>query len=678
MDEEQVEIPKFVLYVSESKRIEDLLQPYVTKTLEIIPCNKYEWDLLHLQLFLNSLDDFVANDKPRVHKNQDGHVFTMKFVQKEDNDNFIRIHYQISNMKINVLASTHWLQSKWIYQKHNALANIGTKGRQTSQKLYRQFGVYYRMIDIESDSAFAIFSKKHPVFYDFDSFSISYQRFVCCFCRLVKFDDDDKNLWFIKEFYETWFKRQDTDKRKTEEKFFVENEGFIEFNISEKKKSDIQKTILKDGTEYSILSGIYISPFAQSICSESNSELVHGLLMDTTWKTLPCYVTSILMASIANVGIPLGFAFGPSEDKALYKSFFTSFQEQIGVDLTAYTIESDRGSALQAIAAMIESEHLSCHHHFLRSLKGNEFSYQVGQLVACKCIKDFDILKNEYSNEFEKYIGTEKIDIINRALLSGGLFFDVNKKEIIINDDVLWEHVSQIHRSKYKMPSTTNSLESSHGHLNSKIPRRNDFYSALSRLIDFTVAKTHNFRNAYLTNYNRACRKITQRYTGIFKVIVEKEIKQYNTSIESCECGETTLLSSMLLIDLPCSHRMMLGARFPDIPEKINLTLFNNFKNLVVNYKTVDRAPDDKNADINSIVKSMAAKNVRKFSKFKKFAVIEKSIDPIDIANETAFANGMPLCFYKNISQGIHKFHDFKKAKSESSCDESSCDEQRK
>ena len=123
---------------------------------------------------------------------------------------------------------------------------------------------------------------------------------------------------------------------------------------------------------------------------------------------------------------------------------------------------------------------------------------------------------------------------------------------------------------------------------------------------------------------------------------------------------------------------MMLGARFPEIPEKINLTLFNNFKKLVVIYKTVDRAPDDKNADINSIVKSMAAKNVRKFSKFKKFAVIEKSIDPIDIANETAFANGMPLGFFKNISQGIHKFHDFKKAKSESSCDESSCEEQRK
>ena len=330
---------------------------------------------------------------------------------------------------------------------------------------------------------------------------------------------------------------------------------------------------------------------------------------------------------------------------------------------------------MQSIAAMVDSEHLSCHHHFLRSLKGNEFSYQVGQLVACKCAKDFDILKNEYSNEFAQYIGTEKLEIINRTLLSGGLFFDVEKQQIIINDDVLWEHVSQMHRAKYKMPSTTNALESLHGHLNAIVPRRNDFYSALKRLVDFTIIKTHNFRKAYQTNYRRACRKITQRYEGMFKVIVEKEIEQYNTTIESCECGETKLLSSMLLIDLPCSHRMKLGAKFPEIPEKINLTLFNNFQSFVVNYKTVERPPDDKNADINIIVTSMAAKNVRKFSKFKKIAVIEKSIDHIDIADETSFANGMPLGFFKNVSQGIHKFHDFKKGKKETSCDEASCDE---
>ena len=58
--------------------------------------------------------------------------------------------------------------------------------------------------------------------------------------------------------------------------------------------------------------------------------------------------------------------------------------------------------------------------------------------------------------------------------------------------------------------------------------------------------------------------------------------------------------------------------KFPDIPEKINLTLFNNFKSFVVNYKTVERPHEDRNVDINFVVNQMATKNVRKFSKLKK------------------------------------------------------------
>lgn len=70
---------------------------------------------------------------------------------------------------------------------------------------------------------------------------------------------------------------------------------------------------------------------------------------------------------------------------------------------------------------------------------------------------------------------------LNKSLLTAGLFYNIEEKKIIVNDDILWEHVSQMHRVKYKMPSTTNALEASHGHINASITRRNDFYSALSK-----------------------------------------------------------------------------------------------------------------------------------------------------------------------------------------------------
>ena len=122
MEEEPVEIHKFVLYVSESNRLEDIQAPYVKKCL-------------HLHLFLNSLDNFIVIERPRITKNQDGHVFTMKFVKENNADYFVRIHYQISNMKIGVSAST-------------------------IQKICRQLGVYYYSINLKQDSVIVIFSKK--------------------------------------------------------------------------------------------------------------------------------------------------------------------------------------------------------------------------------------------------------------------------------------------------------------------------------------------------------------------------------------------------------------------------------------------------------------------------------------------------------------------------------------
>lgn len=57
-------------------------------------------------------------------------------------------------------------------------------------------------------------------------------------------------------------------------------------------------------------------------------------------------------------------------------------------------------------------------------------------------------------------------------------------------------------RKKYKMLTTTNSLESVHGHLNEATPRNNLFFPSIFRLImsinsqtkQFTSKVHHNFR----------------------------------------------------------------------------------------------------------------------------------------------------------------------------------------
>ena len=45
------------------------------------------------------------------------------------------------------------------------------------------------------------------------------------------------------------------------------------------------------------------------------------------------YVTHITLGSVYNVGIPLGFAFGNSEDKAMYKLLLETFHDKFKINL---------------------------------------------------------------------------------------------------------------------------------------------------------------------------------------------------------------------------------------------------------------------------------------------------------------------------------------------------------
>jgi hypothetical protein len=59
-----------------------------------------------------------------------------------------------------------------------------------------------------------------------------------------------------------------------------------------------------------VLSGVWLTALAAA--AFVNNE-IDGLILDTTFKVIRQYHTAILLAIIRNVGLPLGFAFGPQE-----------------------------------------------------------------------------------------------------------------------------------------------------------------------------------------------------------------------------------------------------------------------------------------------------------------------------------------------------------------------------
>lgn len=662
--------------------VDDYKKGRVSKEIIIFPANSRIWTFTQLLLFLNSLEGFKSPERYRVYGKDQNKYYMIKFDHQENTSYYVRVSYNIMNCVIEVYASLTLIEENWKSEEIKYESSIGTQMRKCLNTKERKYYLFTQTIDISKDSSTAIMKSLNPFFYSKFDFTASFYGFVSSFCRCnhIPWIEDSNDRAFMYDFFNVWVNKDPSDTSTTYEKFINNNEGYFKFIISETSSADKECfSITRDDKDYSILSGVYISPFAKSMCIK-NAEIFDGLLMDATWKTIDGYVTSILMASICNVGVPLGFAFGPAESKDLYEHFYKSFNDIIDVDLSNYVTESDGGSALSAITADKEQKQLTCHHHYLRSLKTNEFSHQVGALTSCQCSIDLENLLKEYSKEFARFTNDDtKFQVMQKTLATCGMCFNKETNKIEIFDAEQWDSISLIERVKYKLPTTTNALESSHGHLNSKTPRRNDFYTSLSRLISFTIEKTHNFKKAYQTNFNRAKRKIFDQCSPFYEQLLIKESAQYNSTKEKCDCGETVLLSAMMRVKLPCSHMIFKGAKFPEIPN-INLQLENNFNKFVVEYEERKRTTEKKKIDLNDFFKQKASATIRKFTSCKKLKVIEPIIKPFAVSDETTFASKMPLSYYSEVSNGIHKLHDYKKKKkaSQDETDSTSCDETEK
>ena len=81
-------------------------------------------------------------------------------------------------------------------------------------------------------------------------------------------------------------------------------------------------------------------------------------------------------------------------------------------------------------------------------------------------------------------------------LFKVGLKFD--KNVLSIDNKEKWRKISLLERINHKMPSTTNSLESTHGHLNAGIPRRKLFWASIYRIINSITKQDFQFSNSVL------------------------------------------------------------------------------------------------------------------------------------------------------------------------------------
>jgi hypothetical protein len=174
---------------------------------------------------------------------------------------------------------------------------------------------------------------------------------------------------------------------------FLARPGRLALYLAVPQPDDNRHQVNHNDFEYSVLSGVWLSALAAAALI--NSE-IDGLLLDTTFKVIRQYHTAILLAIIHNVGLPLGFAFGPQESIDLYDYFYTTFRNELGIDLTRYILLSDQGAALKVIGRR-HLLHLFCLRHLLQALNKYKHGQAIGNIVKAHGRKEFEVLCRLYA-----------------------------------------------------------------------------------------------------------------------------------------------------------------------------------------------------------------------------------------------------------------------------------------
>ena len=374
--------------------------PKNAKTMSVTPKN-CSWNFTLLSCFLNEHGNFQKVERRAyVQTTKDG-TLVQKFTFQHKTENYMKIYLTIASTSINVKLSTSFIKQAWI-RKHLVFASdLGKGGKVRIHPIVQDHIFYDISYSDPKDGTKALLLHSPILFNDFDDFSDIFHYF--CKKLFKSTYPKDADTASIEEYIDLWVNTSFNSVTSLDALSKKIN-GFLHLDLQKstvkKRLPQIEYTVNGETGTYYIISGIYISPWAKSILHE-NQGIIHGFLLDTTWKIMQHFVTSILMASSLNVGIPLAFAFGKGEDKILYKKLLEQVQKKLEIDFTGRVIESDQGSALKAVAKEFGIVHLACLRHFLVSLRYNEHSYLLSTLIKCATQEEYDAAMTYIIQQYE-------------------------------------------------------------------------------------------------------------------------------------------------------------------------------------------------------------------------------------------------------------------------------------
>ena len=260
---------------------------------------------------------------------------------------------------------------------------------------------------------------------------------------------------------------------------------------------------------------ILISPYAKSVL---NSNQVKSIIWDTTFTICKPFCLIIPSAIILNTSIPLGIMICPAENSQNYDLMFCFIKEKTQIQLEKIPALIDLGKALQKFTKNRNLEKYFCHRHIIEYYGSNSSIFP----IISKIINvDSDELKIIVFNSILSYLeniqNEKKKNEMIKLFKKMGLNY-INKRIEIENNDKL-ESFINLRRILKGIPTTTNHLESHHGHLNEKYSRKRSFYSTFQKIIEYCFRSQTNYRSNVIKNYSRRTKKILEINASYDKLV---------------------------------------------------------------------------------------------------------------------------------------------------------------
>lgn len=206
------------------------------------------------------------------------------------------------------------------------------------------------------------------MFYSIFDFSEAFHAFVLKLMKNGLVENDDTISFFQ---YFDWFCNENTES--------VSDIQSLKEKIAGDKIRNYPK-INDDDQMYNITSGVYILPSAKLIVTENK---INGYLLDATFRILPFFTTSILMASVFNTGIALEFSFTRTETEEGFSLLLGTLKMKCGKNFEEQIIETDQGTALTSSIKLHKMIHLKCLRYFLKNVQSNICSFHIKELIEC-------------------------------------------------------------------------------------------------------------------------------------------------------------------------------------------------------------------------------------------------------------------------------------------------------